>query len=106
MILVNIGLHVKGADPLTPRQVVAAISREGIMVQRYAVRQSASEPTLVAQLHRALTGNEAYWLAVILDQEAIAQQTADGEGQLHGPKAEEWGPFNPDFFLTFEEVSL
>lgn len=106
MVLLNIGLAVKGGDQLPVTKTVRQIFEAGVVVLCYQVRQSASEPTLIAEISRKLTDNEAYWLAVALGQEAIAQQTADGEGQLYGPKAEEWGPFNPDFFLTFEEVSL
>ena len=103
MAVVNVGLHVKGSEPLNPKEVIEALFREGVYVVRYAVMQSASEPTLVAELDKPLTDNQAYWIAAVLHQEAIAQQTKDGEGRLHGPLAEEWGPFNPDFFLTFLE---
>jgi hypothetical protein len=106
MVLLNIGLYVgrDSKDTLTAHQAIRAIENEGLQVLRWAVRQSASEPTLIAEINRPLTDNEGYWLAVILKQESIAEQTADGEGYLHGPMADEWGPFNPDFFLTFEEV--
>ena len=100
MVLVNIGLHVQGADPLTPHQVVRELFGAGVNVLCYQVRQSASEPTLVAWIDRALTADEAFLLAVALKQEAIAQQIEDGSGELFGPMADEWGPFNPDFFLT------
>lgn len=106
MILLNVGLHTKTGAPLDWGTVIASVLKEGVRVIRCTEKQSASEPTLVIEINRPLSDNEAYWVSVALGQEAIAQQTADGEGQLYGPKAEEWGPFNPDFFLTFEEVSL
>lgn len=103
MVLLNIGLHVRGGK-LDWGTVLASLHKEGVRIIRCTEKQSASEPTLVVEIDRALTDNEAYWISVALGQDCIAQQTHDGEGQLHGPKADDWGPFNPDYFLTFEEV--
>lgn len=100
MVLLNIGLHVKGSERLEEREVVRALFSAGVEVLCYQTRQSASEPTLVAWINRALSADEAFLLAVALKQEAIAQQIEDGSGELFGPMADEWGPFNPDFFLT------
>lgn len=100
---INVGLNIgDGQTKLDPVDVVAALRALGVDVARSDVRQSATEPTLVADLSRALTPEEAYALSEQLQQDAIAQRTGE-EGGLFGPKAEAWGEFNPDFFLELDD---
>ena len=101
----NIGLATNDGTGITPEQIEAAFSDIGVKMTRGAVRQSGTEPTLVAELDRALTEEEANTLSEVLQQEAIVQIT-NGDGRLYGPQAENWGPFNPEFFLTFSGKSL
>lgn len=100
-VTVNIGLAVNDGSQLTPNEVNAALTAAGVKVQASTVRQSATEQTLVARLDRALTPDEANALSVALKQEAVAQRVGD-VGELYGPKADLWKPFNPEYFLDLE----
>lgn len=103
MVTINIGLYAAGCPTLvSPRLVLWALRQQGVAVLRYVVKPSSTEPTFVGELGRPLTREEGYRLSVLLCQEAIAQQ-ADGQGELLGPMAKEWGPFDPNLFLTFTE---
>lgn len=95
---VNIGLDVKGGERMKPDRVLAELGKY-VDVTKHSVRQSGTEPTVIADLSRPLTPEEANKVSAALSQEAIAQ-FADGKGELYGPQAENWKPFNPDFFLT------
>ena len=102
----NIGLSLKQAGEdrlLDPAKVVDCIRYGlGVRVRHWEVRQSDSEPTVVATLVRPLTCEEAYDLAVSLRQECIAQRVGHA-GSLHGPCADAWAPFNPAYFLSAGE---
>lgn len=98
---VNIGLDIPGGGKVAPEEAVAALRKIGVEVTESAVHQSDTEQTLVAHLDRALTPEEANAVSVALKQEAIAQMH-EGEGELHGPKAADWRPFNPAYFLTMK----
>jgi len=100
-VTVNIGLKVGETGSITPDEAFAALRAAGVSVTRSEVKQSGTEPTLVAHLSRPLTDAEAHAVAVATKQEAIAQQ-ARGAGKLHGPQAAKWGEFNPEFFLTLD----
>lgn len=102
---VNIGLHTNEGGKITPEEALAALRKHGIDVNRFAVHQSDTEPTLVADLSRPLTPEEAHQVSLDLKQEAIAQH-ANGQGELYGPGADKWKPFNPDYFLNHEGKSL
>jgi hypothetical protein len=103
--LVNIGLNVEGGAPLTPAAVLDALKAIGVTVETHEVHESNTEPTVVAKLDRPLTPEEAHALSVTLKQQAIAQ-LSDGEGGVHGPMAEAWSPFNPEFFLLMDGTKL
>ena|SRR3984957_17874430 len=101
-VILNIGLdfEYKGQHYRnTPERVRKAIKNAKVKILESKVKNSKTEPTLVAILDRALSKNEAYDLAVELDQEAIAQLDGN-KGDLYGPQADKWKPFNPDYFLT------
>lgn len=98
----NVGLstaEVEGSGQITPQRVREALEQMGVPVENLTVHESDTEPTAVVELGRALTPMEANHLSVELKQEAIAQRNADGTGELFGPKAQEWGPYNPSYFL-------
>ena len=99
----NIGLTVNGGLAITPDHALAALRDTGAQLIRFAIRQSTSEPTLIAELAVPLSGATLYLLAAALDQECIAQLSADSIGILEGPGADKWRPFNIEYFLTFEE---
>lgn len=95
--VVNIGLDVNDGSKLTVDEAVAALREEGVEVIAQETQQSSTELTLVATLDRPLTPEEAHRVSVALRQEAIAQRVG-GEGELYGPSAENWRPFDPEQF--------
>ena len=105
---INVGLVVgmgETAETLTPEFVLAEIEKLGVKVGRNNVvdasyehnGETINETTLVAELDRALTPAEVERLAINTKQQAIPQRV-DGVGSLYGPKAAEWGGFNPHEF--------
>jgi hypothetical protein len=52
-------------------------------------------------LDNALTPEQAHQVSTDLNQEAIAQH-ANGQGELHGPGADKWRPFNAEYFLNHD----
>jgi len=100
--IVNIGLNVgEEVGAITPKEALAALKSEGVRVTAHEVRDSRTEPTLIATLDRPLTAEQAHQVSVALRQEAIAQRVGT-EGELYGPSAKAWRPFNPDEFLEPE----
>ena len=68
-------------------------------ITNVAVKQSDTERTLIVDCN-VIWGSLAV-LATALDQDCIAVRNNEtGEGELIGDKADQWGPFNPEFFLT------
>ena len=96
--IINVGLAVSDGTTIAPAQVRAALEALGVTVLAREVRQSVTEPTYIASLERPLTPVEADWLSTVLRREAVAQKV-DGVGELYGPGAAQWRPFNPEFFL-------
>jgi hypothetical protein len=96
--LVNIGLASRHGS-IRPAHALAALRAiGGAQVIAARVHQSATEPTLVAEVRRPINAAAAYETARYLHQDAIAQ--FDGyDGQLYGPSAEAWGQFDPSQFL-------
>ncbi len=103
--LLNVGLNVGDVLTLSPLEVLSALWRaalqEGVEVLEARVHDSSSEPTLVARLSHPLSTQTLNDLSVTLRQDAVAQWAA-GRGTLAGPKADLWGPFDPDFFVTLD----
>lgn len=102
--MVNIGLRVsdaQGGGEVDPDAVRAALTGMGVNIRHEAIHQSDSEPTFVATLDRALTPDEAATISEQLQQDAIAQSAGDQTG-LFGPRAADWGAFNPEFFLDLQ----
>lgn len=100
---VNIGLAIgDGTRKLAPSAALAALRLAGVQVLSSAVLASDTEPTLVADIFPALSAERAHLIADALEQEAIAQRI-DGVGELHGPAAHLWRPFNPAYFLDLSQ---
>lgn len=97
MQILNIGLH--GPDgPIAPAAVAFALRAVGADIDCVVIRQSDTEPTLVAALKNRLLPFTIHALAAQLKQEAIAAW--DGtRGRLIGPKASAWGQFDGRYFL-------
>jgi thioredoxin reductase len=96
---VNIGLNVNDGSKITPEEAISELEKQGVKITKQSVEQSNTEPTLIASLSRPLTPEEADKVSRNLKQDAIAQFDGN-KGELYGPKAEDWKPFNPDYFLN------
>jgi hypothetical protein len=99
---VNIGLKVGETGVMDPEEALSALRALGVEVKRSEIRQSGTEPTLIAALDRPLTPEQGNQVSTLLQQEAIAQKVGK-KGELYGPAAEKWGPFNNDFFLELDK---
>ena len=103
---INVGLNVGNEEKLTPQIIKDTLKKEfNVDVLSGNTFKSETENTFVPELSRKLTNEELNKLSEILQQEAIPQY-ADGVGIMAGPKAKEWGDFNPDYFLTNNGIPL
>ena len=96
----NLGLNLPAGGMLDPAWVRQQLADDGFTI--HGIKQSASEPTIIASLEDALelASIEAECLALLYDQDAVAWYCPDrNKGDLVGPKAVDWGPFNLDYFL-------
>lgn len=99
MPLINIGLH-KNTGGLIPAATALTMLRTGgAAITDWQVIESDSEPTLVAALDGQLEAEFLNTLSIALAQDCVAYVGREG-GELYGPKASEWGPFNPAYFFT------
>ena len=108
-LLVNIGLNGTEAENMATDgekivYITQAIYKTPFSIHSISVlKQSETEQTYIAKLwfpesHK--WSPYAYKLSKALNQDYIAfynPQTKKGE--LIGPKAKEWGPFNEDYFI-------
>lgn len=100
--LLNVGLNIGNETKLNEQIITDTLKKEfGVDVLGGKIVQSGTEPTFVPELSRKLTDKELNRLSEVLEQDAIPQY-ADGVGMMAGPKAKEWGDFNPDYFLNKE----
>ena len=107
---VNIGLNVAGGDN-SPEAVDKRAGRisglfDGVSrgESRYIGPDGAEvvEPVFVAwvDLPEGNVRSFFYALAEVMRQDCIAAWNEDNEvGALIGPKAAEWGAFNPNYFI-------
>lgn len=113
---INLGLHTNDGGQLSPAAGLAAVEGcFGPADQVYHLAAGKSgEPTLVV-IYAGVISNlqtQARVLCELARQDCVAvrvhHQPANPlawAGVLIGPKAAEWGPFNPDFFTTAEEAA-
>lgn len=104
-LLLNIGLDQKATTLLAATVVREILVANGFLVGGACVRDSDTEPTLVAEVSWRGDGkgfSTAIWnTCVDLEQEAIAVWSPDIEkGSLFGPKAADWGRFDTTKFVT------
>lgn len=105
-LLLNIGLQVGAAQTLAAHAVrEILIANDFILHGEGKVFESDTEPTLVVQVGASpfasiSTMRRLRQTAVDLGQDCIAVYSPLTEyGLLAGPKAAEWGPFNPALFI-------
>lgn len=106
--ILNIGLNTAGGA-IAIEEARKALRAYGFSILREALLESDTEPTLVAEV---ATGFATTTLTVLqllyqvseeLEQDCIAvyREYALG-GVLVGPRADAWGPFNPEYFLLLD----
>mgnify|MGYP007071570551 CR=1 FL=1 len=100
--LVNVGLNIGDTvDALSQEKIINELAKRGVKVIESTIKKSDTENTLIAKLSRPLTKDELFDLSVDLEQDAIPQ-LSKGSGILTGPKAANWGDFNPEYFLGID----
>lgn len=105
----NIGLARNDAPTLLDvSNVIKTLYKHGIVVLDHRVKDSSTEPTLVAKCKYVRTRglwpveNEFFTVSVELAQDCIAVYDDNAQaGVLIGPKADKWGVFDPDYFISF-----
>lgn len=106
-MIINIGHNIADrANALSHSGLVTLVATFAPVTDA-AIAQSATERTSVIQTSRSLSETELVTLARLTQQDAIAAlDLATGRGALRGPKAAEWGPFDPRFFLLMDGKPL
>lgn len=107
-VLLNIGTHIPGTDPqesIRWEQIESELLACRLIPVRKVLFQSDSEPTYFIEAEFEHGDYESlkrrvYWAALGLKQDAIAF-TVGGFGNLAGPNAAAWYPFNPEYFTTY-----
>lgn len=103
-ILVNVGLARNTGGQLDPSTVLRAFRQRGFQHIANALHRSDSEDTVVmAMIQPARAMRAIDELAAELDQDCIAVAfTGNGAGVLIGPKADDWGAFDPSCFILLD----
>ncbi len=100
-VLLNVGTERRVGDTVSASEVRDWLQDRGFLpvhAGTFTHKNDVQELTHVFVLTRPLSEREAYQFCHAFGQDAIAQ--FDGrKGELLGPKAADWGPFNPVFFL-------
>ena len=107
--ILNIGLKTNTGEDLNATATLTTIEAAGFKVIAQSLEFSNTELTLVL-LCKGPQG--AYRIKIedlckTLKQDCIAAYDMDRKyGDLIGPKAAEWGEFNPAFFLLLDGTTL
>ena len=106
--LLNIGMDRNDGTANTDGQLMMALLRADIIhMGEVSYVQSNTERTAVVQMEKEPNAFQVEYLCQLLGQESIAlYRMSEGTGVLYGPKAEEWGPFNPDYFMLPDGTKL
>lgn len=104
MPTLNVGLWRDdryGREVINPADVLSWLRSKRLRIEASRVAYSTNgEPTLAVRTQPALVAKIAYALAVEFGQDAVAvwwPTTAWGE--LIGPRAADWGPFDRSLFI-------
>lgn len=105
-VLLNVGLAVNGCEALTEFDALWALMREGVVVTRFTTSKSSTERTVVVAA--TLPADPAHGMQAVyraaerLGQDCIAVWDPEAlQGALVGPRADQWGDFNPAYFIDF-----
>lgn len=109
LITLNIGQAIPDGGFNSTGLVLFSLNMHGFTVVRYreivADHDKGTEPTIVAVVEPRDTGTaitaRIESLSRVLSQDCIAVRNAAGDGVLIGPKAAEWGEFNPEYFHDY-----
>lgn len=89
----------EGARPLDDERIERELLKWSFVVVRVATSDTGERTTVA--VGGAMSPQEYALLAKQLDQQAIAvRDVRSGEGELYGPQADLWRPFNPWYFLN------
>jgi hypothetical protein len=108
--ILNIGLQTRGhVAHIEAAEVFEKMSKAGIPAIRAAQHQSDSELTLVVEVktHVGVTHAQIALLSRDLGQDCIAVWSPfTNRGALIGPRASEWGAFDPKQFFLIDGTRL
>ena len=106
--ILNIGLNTADGA-IAVEEAREALRAYGFSILREALLESDTEPTLVAELTTGFATTTTttvlqllYQVSEDLDQDCIAVYRGLTGGALVGPRADAWGPFNPEYFLLLD----
>ena len=100
--ILNIGMARNDGPPNTKGALYNALRLADLLPMDTSFHNSDTEETAVLQFEDRPTYAQVKQLCDLLGQECIAMlliHDGEGTGMLIGPKAELWGPFNPELFL-------
>lgn len=109
--ILNIGLKSDTLGDISVALAKQMLWAADLLIKIETVVQSDTEPTLVVMVTSingpAFTLANLRQLAIDLGQDCIAVYRPQvGRGALIGPKAAEWGPFNPQYFFLLDGTRL
>jgi hypothetical protein len=107
-VILNIGLARDGNKNIGVGTVLRELDQRGFNLQGcYRICHSDTEITVVAEVELETVNNPVRYLAQILGQDCIAAYIPKvNKGKLIGPKAAEWGEFNPEKFILLDGTRL
>lgn len=104
--ILNIGLNTTDGA-ITIEEARKTLRAYGFSILREALLESDTEPTLVAEVATGFATTLTvlqllYQVSEELKQDCIAVYRELTGGALVGPRADAWGPFNPEYFLLLD----
>lgn len=99
-LTLNVGLNRNTGGTVSAADVRREIARHARIVKS-AIHQSDTEATLVCQIDAPSHKSPCRRLCKQFAQDCVAV-VKNGRGELVGPKAAQWSPFNPAYFLQLD----
>lgn len=107
--ILNIGLKTNTEETLNATHALNVVEAAGFKVKAQSLEFSSTELTLVVMCIGTVGENRTRIdnLCKVLKQDCVAAYDMYRRvGELIGPKAAEWGEFNPAFFLLLDGTTL